>query len=459
MNIIKFKKWSRNVFVAILAVLIVASAINVTIDPFFQYHKPLENLCYDYDDVLYQGAGMIKNHDYEGLIIGSSLIQNMRPSYSEELFNFQTIKVPLCGMSFDNIQKALTLAVKKNSELKKVIMNIDSTVILNEEAEDDFPDYLYDNNLFNDVDYVLNKSILIKKNINIILNSIKGKKTETLDTAFSSEKQFYFSEYSAIQSYEDCKNVPISFDVYETENTFNENINCLADIVSKNSSVQFDLFIAPYSILKLKTMSLNSYLDLYIALIEKAYERLSQYSNCNFYYFQDDEDIICNLYNYCDLIHFSKNISDKILLDISKGNNLLTDQNYKTKIENTKTIVKDFDYSVFDSNTIKIKQCTNIKEYNEILENPKYSYAISVVDSTSKNSDDNINNIFVKNRNNIDFNFSDNGMISIDNVTYSYGLDGINYVVYDNELGRIIDSVRFDPQTGKAYNRISDRRK
>ena len=64
--------WLRASLSALLCVLAIAIIVNVVIDPFFQYHKPLNGLSYTYEDVMYQSSGIIKNFDYETLIVGSS---------------------------------------------------------------------------------------------------------------------------------------------------------------------------------------------------------------------------------------------------------------------------------------------------------------------------------------------------------------------------------------------------
>ena len=56
--------WLRASLSSLLCVLVLAIIVNVVIDPFFQYHKPLNDLSYAYEDVMYQSAGIIKNFDY-----------------------------------------------------------------------------------------------------------------------------------------------------------------------------------------------------------------------------------------------------------------------------------------------------------------------------------------------------------------------------------------------------------
>lgn len=450
--------WLRASLSSLLCVLVLAIIVNVVIDPFFQYHKPLNDLSYAYEDVMYQSAGIIKNFDYETLIVGSSLIQNMRPSYVEKKLGTKAIKIPLCGMSFSYILQACNIALNYNPKLKIIIMNIDPTVLYNDNIDTSFPEYLYDDNIFNDINYLLNKNVLLEKNMKIINRTIHGEKEETLDEAFSSEKTFYFSEYSAIQSF---SLQPIDYNEKELQQLYEQSVEQLLNLVNNNSKVKFYFVIPPKSILDLYTMNLNGYLDFYCDLITETFEIFERFDNCTFFMFQDEIEIISNLYNYCDTQHFSSVVSDKIVFDIANGNNELTKVNYRSRIANIKSITQNFDYSIFSSNNIPLKDCGDLNDYKDLLKDNRYVYAVKYVGtSASSNISEGVycaGEKYVSDE--ITFDFSDDNTIKKDGVVYSYGLEGINYVVYDRKLGRIIDSVRFDFTTGKAYERLSNRKK
>ena len=96
----------------------------------------------------------------------------------------------------------------------------------------------------------------------------------------------------------------------------------------------------------------------------------------------------------------------------------------------------------------------------ELLKDERYIYAVRKV---GKTSDENSFDVYCGGREyrgkEVLFDFSDGNRIKIDGVTYSYGHDGINYVVYDKKRNRVIDSVRFDSSSGKAFERLQNRRK
>ena len=87
---------------------------------------------------------------------------------------------------------------------------------------------MYDNNIFNDVNYLLNKSVLFSENLNVLNRTIRKTDRVNMDVAFSSEKDFYFSEYSAVQS---ASNDPIDFNEKELYEKFKSGVSSLEDVV------------------------------------------------------------------------------------------------------------------------------------------------------------------------------------------------------------------------------------
>lgn len=74
--------------------------------------------------------------------------------------------------------------------------------------------------------------------------------------------------------------------------------------------------------------------DSYLYNEEQMIAALLQYDNVEIYYYQDEEEIITNLDNYMDMIHFSKDINKLICDKIITGESLLTTENYKERLQN-----------------------------------------------------------------------------------------------------------------------------
>ena len=72
-----FKKWIFLLFVTILAIIVVLVSLAYIIDPFFQFRVK------DNKYMLtgrFVSPGLIKNYEYDTLILGSSMTQNFRSS-------------------------------------------------------------------------------------------------------------------------------------------------------------------------------------------------------------------------------------------------------------------------------------------------------------------------------------------------------------------------------------------
>ena len=69
------------VFLGVLAGVIVTgliavAALVIMIDPFFQYHGPVETFSYVIDNQLSQNPGLAKNTEYNAVLLGSSVTVN-----------------------------------------------------------------------------------------------------------------------------------------------------------------------------------------------------------------------------------------------------------------------------------------------------------------------------------------------------------------------------------------------
>ena len=463
MKIFKPKKWIFLTICLILSFLIFCMGTVIYIDPFFAYHKPNQKFYYKYDDALYQCPGMVKNFDYEMLIAGTSLIQNMKTSTAKSVFGLDAIKTPLCGISLERNISLMKLAIESNPELKTIIFPIYANHFCSESDEDNtnFPDHLYDNNILNDISYLLNKDIIFNRNLNTILNPHK-RIQDSPDSIFSSETTFFFAEYVVMER----KNASWDWNTTHSLNCVKHNKELLCKFIDENPQIKFEFFITPKNILYLNEAQKNNMLNFELDILKEISTSLLKYENVDLHFFQDDIEIIGNLYNYCDFIHFSSHVSDKILFDIKNKTKIVTPDSLDEQIQNVKTITKKFDYSVF-STSHPLKSTNDINKYLKLISDDKYEVFVSYL-----NSDNNVFSINEDTKNlfsmlGIDIEavilshegqsnqessekstqqvlFSDNGSIFINDINYSMGLPGLNIVVYDKDSARVIDSVNFN---------------
>ena len=130
----------------------------VIIDPYFAYHKPIDGIPYTLEEGAYINAGILKNFDYDSVIIGSSLAALMEPSIVDEKLGANTVKTTISGASTRNGAFLMEYALN-NKKICNIIYSLDYNALLGDKSQLDraLPQYLYDKNPFNDLQYILNK--------------------------------------------------------------------------------------------------------------------------------------------------------------------------------------------------------------------------------------------------------------------------------------------------------------
>ncbi len=171
-------KWLKN-FIIVMAVLLAATGtLTAVVDPFFHYHAPLSGLYYTLSDQRFQNDGITKHFSYDAVITGTSMTENFKASEFDELFGTQSIKVPYPGATYREISDNLDTALSTH-DVKLVLRCLDYTQLVRS-ADDmrtdmgEYPDYLYDSNPFNDVQYLFNRDAMFEYTIPTLLRFLKG---------------------------------------------------------------------------------------------------------------------------------------------------------------------------------------------------------------------------------------------------------------------------------------------
>lgn len=157
------KRWCVLVLSLLMAGLVSAIALVVVVDPFEIYHPALfYNPPYESEKQMYSMAGIARSYAYDSAIVGSSVTENCTPSVYDAALGGRFVK--LCmngGLSLDHA-KIMDIAFRTH-DISRVVYGLDlfaySQYYNNQKAKT--PDYLYDDNLLNDVQYWLNKSVLL----------------------------------------------------------------------------------------------------------------------------------------------------------------------------------------------------------------------------------------------------------------------------------------------------------
>ncbi len=343
------KRWNTVVLVGSLLLLLAVGGVTLLIDPFLHYHSPLAGLEYPLKDERYQNDGILRNYEYDAVITGTSMCQNFLPSEFDELWGTTAVKVCYSGAGYKEVDENIRRALEYNAEVKYVLRSLDGNR-LNYPADYDeyegYPDYLFDKNPFNDVSYLLNKEV-VPKTISVLNYTRSGQTTPDRDAyGFWGQYKTYGKEevmrtWSAFE--EQDKEYRLEQTDYERiEENIRRNILRTAE---ENPEVIFYLFFPPYSICHWNTMVRTNQLEMQLEAECYAAELLLEADNIRIFHFSDRVDMVGNLDNYTDALHYGPWINSEMLKWMHAGEGELTRENYKDYFRELKEIYEEYDYS------------------------------------------------------------------------------------------------------------------
>lgn len=340
--------------ISTLTILIIAFAafasITIYIDPFFHYHGPLENYQYPLSSESYQNDGIARNFDYDSIITGNSMVENFKTSEAADLFGGNFIKLPLSGGYYKEINDTLQRAYDAGKHIKCVIRCIDYNSLIKDKdscKEDfDYPTYLYNNNPFDDINYVLNKSVFFTRTLEVIQYTEEGGQTSSFDDYANWNGAYPFGA-DAILVYTLGEKARTPQILSEEERTMiSENIRQnVTDLADAHPETTFYLFFPPYSICYWDVLNNDGQIDWRIDAEQLAIEELLKHPNIRLYSFCNDFETVCNLDNYIDQIHYGEWINSKILTCMHEDEYLLTKDNYTEYLETVRDFYTSYNYS------------------------------------------------------------------------------------------------------------------
>ena len=287
-----------------LAACLLAAGLVVAVDPFFHYHKPLDGFPYLVDNQLSQNPGMASHMDYDSVILGSSMTVNFNTDWFRELMGLKTIKLSYSGAFPRDQYNIMKIIFDGERKVEKVFLGVDVITYTGGVTQTKYPipEYLYDDNLFNDIEYVLNKDVLLK----YILRPLADPDPTDLAAVYASWwTEEYYSEQWVLHNYTSPEQVLEETPADEYLPGVRENLDVnICPFIEENPKTQFVVFFPPYSILYWNDVLRENHLEATMEEFRYITERLNGYENVEVYFFPDREDIILDLNHYADYSHY-----------------------------------------------------------------------------------------------------------------------------------------------------------
>lgn len=351
------KKWCIAFICLTIMIIIITASTTMIVDPYFHYHKPLTNMFfYPLDNQRSQNNGIVKHFEYDAIITGTSMTENFKTSEMDILFDVNSIKTPFFGGSYKEMNDNLKIALKYNPNIKLIVRGLDGSMFFDDKDRmpydlGEYPTYLYDNNPFNDVKYVLNKDVLLQLTLPKIKNSILNHQTgiTDFDTYSNWNSQYTYGKDVVVSKY-------LKHPVREKQNSAiltteeKERIsqNVMQNIISlakQYPNTKFYYFFPPYSIVWWSDINKYENINKQIEAEQYIIELILQCDNIYLFSFNNNFELVTNLDNYKDYTHYGEWINSYILECMKENKFLLTKNNYIEYIDQTKNFYNTYNYA------------------------------------------------------------------------------------------------------------------
>ena len=349
----KYRKFIIIYFTISIILLAVCAGLTIYVDPFCHYHAPLGKMKLIQEKEAYQNVGIARNCEYDAILTGSSMTENFKASQFDKLFECNTVKLPFAGGMIENYKILFNEAFRNNKiKIKKIFYGCDIYAYIidcNEETSNKIPEYLYDDNVITDVEYLFNKEVLNK----YVIKRLKMIETNNFpdnDLAYNWNENFIFSKEAALTQYKRPNILSKSSENFYDENVKN-NLKKIETFLSEHPDIEFNIFYPPYSILYYDSYNREGKLEALINAQELLTSKLLEHKNVKLSSFINEIDIVCNLDNYKDYSHYCEKVNEYIVEEMKNGGKILTKENYKEYFNQTKKFLINYDYEkIFGNN-------------------------------------------------------------------------------------------------------------
>lgn len=347
----KSAKWVRAFLILFVLALTLLGGFTALIDPYFHYHKPLDFVKYELKNERYQNNGIVKHFDYDAIITGSSMTECFKTSQLDALFDVKSVKVPFSGGSYKEVNDNLTVAVNHNPDIKMIVRCLDANRFFDHKDKmdyTDYPDYLYDDVVWNDCGYLFNKTVLLTA-IQNLHGYLATKSNYFSFDAYNNWSDYYTYGKAAVDASYNRQEIekvdrmlPVTKEEYlQMEESIEQNITRLAE---ENPDIQFYIYFSPYSIYYMDYWHRTGLLEKQLKAEKYYVEKLLPYKNIHVYSFFTEYDVICNLDNYKDIAHHSGAVNSQILQWMKEGKHELTYDNYEQYCQQEWDFYMNYDY-------------------------------------------------------------------------------------------------------------------
>ena len=312
------KRWAFFSLIVCVIGLIICGAAVYIVDPFEIYRE--SSILPLYDQESYNNPGIVKNYAYDAVILGTSMVEMSNPSVIDECFGVSSVKLPMRGSHTAQMGWQLSHVLKYKPDLKLAILAVDAYSLVGDpDDRTEIVDYLWNDNLLDDVKYLLNFDVLtvrvpkVLKNIGKPLDSKRDDMYKWTDVEFTAQKVFDTVAWNA-----NAEMKPADYMIEKSTENIEKNLEA---IIKAYPDTTFKIYMPPYSAgywYHVREVGLSEQQFRNRALV---CEMLLKYPNVEIYDYSSRIDWITQLDEYFDYSHHSEKLSDMVMRAMAAGEN------------------------------------------------------------------------------------------------------------------------------------------
>jgi hypothetical protein len=312
-------------FLGVLVLLLATVAtFNFVVDPFQFFRKPvLYRPAYFPGFQRYQNVGLARNYHYDTVIIGSSVTENFYPSYVNRALHVNALKLSISGSTAYEQALILDQAIA-SGQVKNVLWAIEPSAfsfgpkgVRDDQAP--FPYHMYRWPGFLNVEYLFGLETI--RNSVAVLKGYGERDLETLETW---DGRLTFSIPHVVKAWNGrCEHFKRQFHapaVAPSPIRLNKRDRSIEDnlirLIRANPGINFWLFFPPYSILAYVPAD-SAQLIAQIPFERAVLRELTPFPNVRVFDFQSATEVIHDLGNYTDPVHYGRRINEWIVDSIA----------------------------------------------------------------------------------------------------------------------------------------------
>ncbi len=314
------KRWTLLTMALLALGALACAGITYLVDPFEQYRE--SSILPLYDQESYNNPGIAKNYDYNAVILGTSMVEMSNPSVIDACFGVRSVKLPMRGSHTAQMGWQLShifdYKQARGETLDLAILAVDAYSMMGPVDDmEEIYDYLWNDELLDDVNYLLNRDVLLVKIPKMLKN--RGR-----DTSFKRDDMYKWTDVVfAAQSVYDAIPVSPQKPMQDAEqrlsrSTANVEKHLQAHIAA-HPETKFLIYMPPYSVGYWYLMTREGISEEQFRSRALICEKLLEYPNVQIYDFSSRIDWITDLDEYFDYSHHSSAVSDRIMRAMAAG--------------------------------------------------------------------------------------------------------------------------------------------